>query len=850
MTERSPEVLFRDEARSRAALLSGLRYVVALDLTQGDEVFQSDVTATFSCAEPGAQTFVDLCAAAVGSIELNEEALDPTQVFDGHRITLPSLKATNTLRVIATCRYSNSGTGLHFFRDPTDGNPYLHSHFESREAHKTFACFDQPDLKGTFSFSVNAPATWLVASNAEVSERPADGAAGRWIFTTTEALSTYVAAIVAGPYHVVRDRHGDIDLGIWVRRSLAQYLDADELFEVTKQGFDFFHAYFDHPYPFGKYDQLFVPEFNAGAMENAGCVTFSEDYIFRSKVTDAARENRAGTILHEMAHMWFGDLVTMRWWDDLWLNESFATYMGTLSQERATRWTNAWTSFARTQKLWAMAQDQMPTTHPIVADAPDSETARTNFDGISYAKGASVLKQLAAYVGEEQFEAGVRNYISRNRWSNAELDDFLAALEETSGRDLGLWSKEWLETAGINTMGASFEVADGRYTSFTLEQSAAESHPTLRAHRIAVGLYGFDGQALVLRRRIELDASGASTAVAGLVGEQAAALVLPNDNDLAYTKIRLDEASLATITDHLAQLQDPLARVLCWNAAADQLRDAELAARDFIRLVINNIHVESDAGAVNQLLNMVLGAALRYGDPSNRTKALQQIAEQALEQLGRAEPEGDLQLIWARAFITAARSDEHIGVLRGMLDGDVPFTGLEVDTDLRWLLVTALAGVGTIGDDVIDAELEIDPTDAGQRLAAGARAIRPLVEAKAEAWQRIVGDETTPLATIRALITGFKRVDQADLVMPYRQQYFDAIETVWASRPMEVAMWFVGALYPDVLAGDELVELTERYLTEHPSAPPPVQRYLTENLDNVRRTLRCRQKDIEAGGSA
>jgi aminopeptidase N len=847
--DRSPEALFRYEARARATLISGVRYVIALDLTGGDETFESDTTITFACSEHGASTFLDLAAPSASFIELNGQRLEPSEVFDGHRITLAGLQAANTLRVVATCKYSNSGTGLHFFRDPVDGNPYLHSHFEAREAHKVFASFDQPDLKATFSFSVNAPAGWLIVSNTTALEQPPDGESGRWVFPTTELMSTYVTAIVAGPYHVVRDTHGDIELGIYVRRSLARYLDADEIFEVTKAGFDFFNEYFGLPYPFGKYDQLFVPEFNAGAMENAGCVTFSENYVFRSKVTETQRENRAGTILHEMAHMWFGDLVTMRWWDDLWLNESFATYMGTLAQSKATRWTNAWTTFARSQKLWAVTQDQMPTTHPIVADAPDTETARTNFDGISYAKGASVLKQLAAYVGEQPFAEGVRNYIMRNRWSNAELADFLGALEQTSGRDLGSWSKEWLETAGVNTMTASLETSEGRYTAVSLEQTAGERHPTVRSHRIAIGLYDFDGEALVLRRRVELDAVGASTQIEELVGEPVAALVLPNDLDLAYTKIRLDDASLATITDHLARLQDPLARVLCWNAAVDQVREAELPARDFVRLVANNIHVETDPGAVNQLLSIAMVAAVRYGDPANRTHALQQIAQHALTQLIRAESGSDLQLVWARAFMTAARSDEHLGIIKGLLDGDVPFTGLRVDTDLRWLAVQALAAMGAINDALIDAELEIDPTDAGQRHAAAAHSLRPQVEAKAEAWRRIVEDGSTPLATIRALLAGFQRPDQADLIMPYRDRYFDTLETVWESRPPEVVMTFVAGMYPDALVSEELVTATEDYLDAHPKAPPPVARYLAEHLDEAKRTLRIRQRDIEAGRS-
>ena len=842
-----PEALTRDEAKVRAALISDPEYTVALDLTKGEETFASETTVTFRCSKPGTSTFIDLTAPSVASIELNGAPV-PLDAHNGHRIRLDGLTAENTLHVVATCAFSNSGTGLHFFRDPVDGLPYLHTQFESREAHKAYANFDQPNIKGTFEFSVTAPEGWLVVSNTEAFEQPSSGA-GTWRFARTQRMSSYITAIVAGPYHVVRDRHNDIDLGIYCRRSLAQYLDPDEIFLVTKQGFDFFEKYFGYPYVFGKYDQLFVPEFNAGAMENAGCITFAEAYIFRSRTTDAARVNRAGTILHEMAHMWFGDLVTMDWWDDLWLNESFATYMGTLAQARATRFTNAWTRFSQGQKLWAMVQDQQPTTHPIVADAPDTETARTNFDGISYAKGASVLKQLVAWVGEEPFIEGIRGYFRRYEYGNADLDAFLGALEGSSGRDLGAWSKEWLETAGVNTFHVALEVKDGAYTAMTLEQSAPPDWPTLRSHRIGVGLYDLVDGSLQRRRHVELDAVGSSTAVTELVGEAQADLVLPNDDDLSYTKIRLDKRSLETLTDHLADLADPLARALCWTAAIDQLRDAELAARDYVRLVVNNIHTETDPGAVQQLLGGAAQAITLYGDPANRDAARLQLAMRALESLKAAEPGSDLQLVWARAFISNARTDEHVAIARGLLAGKTTFEGLSVDTDLRWLIVQGLAGLGAIEDRVIDAELDRDPTDQGQRYAAGARAAQPTAEAKAEAWSRIVDDPHTPLATIRSLIANFGRFDQAELIEPYRRRYFDSIEAMWNSRPVEVAVTVVDGMYPLALMSPDLIAETDAYLEAHTDAAPPIRRYLIENRDDAERALKARALDAAAGAA-
>ena len=845
-----PEALLRTEARERARIISDLTYTVALDLTRGDELFGSDATLTFACSEPGATTFIDLTAPGITLVELNGEQIAPS-AFDGHRITLVGLTTENTLRVIATCEYSKSGTGLHFFRDPVDDLPYLHTQFEAREAHKVFACFDQPDLKATFDIQVDAPENWTVVSNTTPTVQPSGAAEGTWAFARTKTMSTYLVAIVAGPYHVVRDSHGDINLGIYCRQSLARYLDHEEIFTVTKQGFDFFNSYFAYPYMWGKYDQLFVPEFNSGAMENCGAVTFNEGMLFRSKVTDAAREGRAGTILHEMAHMWFGDLVTMDWWDDLWLNESFATYMGTLSMARATRWDDAWVRFAQGTKMGAMAQDQMPTTHPIVADIPDTESARTNFDGISYSKGASVLKQLVAWVGEDPFVNGIRNYFRDHEYGNANLGDFLGSLEKASGRDLTSWSKEWLETAGVNMFRARLTTSGDTYGSFTLEQSAAmPEQPTLRSHRIALGLYDLVDGALTRRRRIEIDAVGASTDVAELVGERVPDLLLINDDDLAYCKIRLDDRSLATLTEHLAALGDPLARALVWAAVRDQLRDAEIAARDFVRLVLTNIHVETDPGTVGQLLGSCSLAMTFYGDPANVDALRHALALRALDETKKAEPGSDMQLTWARTFIGSARADDHLEVVKGLLDGTVTIDGLAIDTDMRWSIVSSLAGLGKIPDAVIDAELERDPTDAGKRQAASAFAMRPTPEAKVAAWKAIVEDDTVSFALKRSNVAAFGRYDQAHLVEPYVDRYFAQLQPMWDTKPPEVALFFCAAMYPGVLCNQALLAKTDEYIAANPASPPPIVRYLREGKDSVSRALRARAVDIAAGAKA
>ena len=637
--------LTRDEAHDRARLVNVRSYHVDLDLTGDDDVFTSQTTVTFGCSRPGAGTYVDLTAPAVTEIVLNGQQVGPG-AFDGDRITLANLAADNELRVRASCAYSRNGEGLHRFRDPVDGGVYLYSDLETFDAHRVYACFDQPDLKATFEFTVTVPAQWRVISNMapDVTGEPAGGQqTARWHFPPSPVMSTYITAVAAGPYHQVLTEHDGIPLGLYCRQSLARYLDPDEIFEVTRQGFDFFHQAFATRYPFGKYDQLFVPEYKAGAMENAGCVTFLEDYLFRSRVTDFRRQSRATTILHEMAHMWFGDLVTMRWWDDLWLNESFATWASVHAQAEATRWRGAWTSFAQLEKAWAYRQDQLPSTHPIAADVPDIAAVEANFDGITYAKGAAVLKQLVAYVGLGNFLAGLRRYFGQYAWSNATLGDLLAQLEAASGRELAGWSKQWLETAGVNTLRPEFELApDGTFAQFAVRQEAPETHPVLRDHRIAIGLYDRTPAGLVRRRRVETDISGERTVVAALGGEPQPDLVLINDDDLTYAKIRLDPHSAATLTTSIGEFTETLPAALCWAAAWDMCRDAELPAREYVRLVLGGIGAVSDVSVVQTLLRQTDATLRRYADPGWRQTgltltagALRQLMEQAGAGLGR-----------------------------------------------------------------------------------------------------------------------------------------------------------------------------------------------------------------------
>jgi aminopeptidase N len=836
------ENLTRDEARTRAALVEDVRYEVLLDLTRGDETFRCETRVLFRAAEPGATTFIDLTAHDVHEVVLNGRDIDATDVR-ATRVTLTDLAADNELRIVADMAYRHTGKGLHFFRDPTDDAVYLHSQFEPFDAHLVYPCFDQPDLKAVFDLSVDAPAGWVVVSNERCTEQPAEGAAGRWRFAPTPRLSTYVTAVVAGQYAAHHTTHGDVDLGFYVRASLLEHLEVAELAELTRQGLDWFDANFGIAYPFGKYDQLFVPEFSAGAMENPGCITFSESYVFRSRVTDAQRERRAETVLHEMAHMWFGDLVTMRWWDDLWLNESFATFCAVLSQVEATRFTKGWVTFLDSEKAWAKYQDQLPTTHPIAADLVDVEAVHQNFDGITYAKGASVLRQLVAYVGQEAFLAGCRAYFQAHQYGNAELADFLTALEEASGRDLSEWTRAWLSTSGINTLAADHAVADdGTFARFAVVQSADAAHPTLRPHRLAIGVYDWEATRLVRTHRVEVDVAGERTEVPALVGVDAGAMVLVNDDDLTFTKLRLDDRTMDVATSHLAALADPLPRALVWAAAWDMVRDGELPATQFVDLAIANSGAETEVGVTQRLAARSLGAAVRYAAPDHRDDLRRRLADHALAQLEQAEPGSGHQLVWARLLASAAHTDDQLERVAQLLDGSWDVPGLDVDTELRWHLVTALAREGAAGVDRIDRELERDQTDIGERHAITARAAMPDPEQKAAAWRRLTEDTSLSHTLSRQIWGGFQQMTQPKLLAEYGERYFDVLDDVWRDRDLEWAIEFSSDMFPLPCASEEVAARTAAVL-ERPDLPGPLRRVLLEEQDLLQRVLTARARD-------
>ncbi|SED65044.1 aminopeptidase N [Ruania alba] len=839
--------LTRDEAATRAALLSVDSYAIDLDLTGSDTHFASTTVIRFSCSQPGAATFADLVGAEVHEITLNGTALDPAEVYADSRILLRDLAAQNELRVMATLPYSRTGEGLHRFVDPADGRVYTYTQFEVPDARRVYTTFEQPDLKSVFTFTVTAPDQWRVISNAATPE-PAPAAEGTatWSFPTTERMSTYITALVAGEYHEVLDSYqganGAIALGHYCRQSLAEHLDVETLLHVTKQGFAFFEETFGVPYAFGKYDQLYVPEYNMGAMENAGAVTFRDEYLPRSRQTHSFYQQRANTILHEMAHMWFGDLVTMKWWDDLWLNESFAEWASHHAMASATEYTEVWTAFTNARKNWAYRQDQLPSTHPIAADNHDLEAVEVNFDGITYAKGASTLKQLVAWVGLEEFLAGLRAYFTEHAFGNTEFADLLRALEASSGRELAGWADEWLKTSGVNVLSPEFTISDGgAYETFAVHQGAASEFPTLRRHRIGIGLYDLTGGALTLRERVEVDVRGELTVIEELVGEAQPDLLLLNDGDLTYAKIRLDERSLATAVAHIQDSPDSLTRALLWGAAWDMTRDAQMPVATFVDLVLAGIGTETDLTAVGRLPASVRAAIELYTEPARRD-GLRETWESGLRDLlTGAEPGSDHQLAFARALAGAAQTPASLDLISALLDGSTALDGLTVDTDLRWALLTALTRTGRAGEEQIAAELERDNTISGQERAGMARAVRPDAAAKAQAWRDAVERDDVANETQRQTALGFATLGQADLLAPYLEKYLTMAESIWEDKGVQRASTALTYMFPLPLASAEAVDRVTQWLATS-SANPAAKRYVREGLDDMQRALTAQER--------
>ncbi len=848
-----PANITRAEAGARAAQVSTSSYRVTVDLTGSASTFTSTSTITLHSA--AGATFVDLIADSIVEATLDEVALD-TSGYNGERLEVQLSEGDHVLAVTAVCRYSNTGEGLHRFVDPVDERVYCYTQLEVADARRVYACFDQPDLKARFELSVLAAAHWTVLSNSPEVEPLVAGELGRWDFAPTPPISTYITALIAGEYHTVRSmlqgRDAEIALSLSCRQSMAPHLDADRLFEITARGFEVFEEHFGAAYPFSDYAQVFVPEFNAGAMENAGCVTLRDEYLYRSRVTAAAYEGRDNTILHELAHMWFGDLVTMTWWDDLWLNESFAEWASHFAQDELRQrygGPDPWATFCNMRKTWAYRQDQLPSTHPIAADMVDLQAVELNFDGITYAKGASALRQLVAFVGLEAFLAGVRTYFARHAWGNTRLADLLEALEESSGRDLSFFTGEWLQTAGVNTLSTDYALDEqGRFSRFAVVQTALPQWPTVRRHRIGIGLYDSTDDGIERVHRVEVDIEGARTEIEALVGVPEPAVVLLNDGDLSYAKIRLGRGR-EVVVHRMHEFRDPVARALLWGATWDLCRDAELSAADYVELVVRGVAVETDLTAVGAVLGQAETAVRYYAPPATQADLAGRWTAGLAGLLKQVEAGSDSQLAIVRALITSVTTPAGAQLLTAWLAGDEVPEGLSIDADLRWRLVTNLARLGAIDEAGIDAELARDNTATGAEKAAGARAARPSAAAKAEAWRLAVEDASVPNETHTQLCLNFWQLGQREVVQPYVQRWFDVMEDIaaqrngWGRRSLALRKNVGELLFPRPLGDRALVTRIDEWMAGT-ELNDSVRRMVSERRDDLERGLRCQ----EAGG--
>ncbi|MGW0532711.1 aminopeptidase N [Streptomyces sp. NPDC003032] len=842
-------VLTRDEAQTRAQLIDVHRYTVELDLTQAadpaGETFDSRTVIRFSARTDGA-TFVELKPAELRSATLDGQPLDPAGLLD-NRLALHGLTAgEHELRVDAAMRYSRTGEGMHRFTDPGDGETYTYTQLFMEDVQRVFAAFDQPDLKAVFELTVTAPKAWTVLANG-VTEHLGGGT---WRAAATPLIPTYLVAVAAGPYHSVRTEHRGLPFGIHCRRSLAPFMDADadEILDITRACFDRYHEKFEEPYPFDSYDQAFVPEFNAGAMENPGLVTFRDEFIYRSAVTDTERQTRAMVIAHEMAHMWFGDLVTLTWWDDIWLNESFAEYMGFQTTAEATRFKDPWTDFAVARKSWGYDADQRPSTHPVAPapDAvPDTASAMLNFDGISYAKGASALRQLVAWLGEKDFLAGINTHFARHKFANATLADFIDSLAHATDRDVHAWAEAWLRTTGVDTL-TSKVVHAGREWTLTLDRDT-DTHGDGRPHRVAVGVYDRDpsgGRGLVLRERYETDIPSTEPApapepVTPRDGGRPA-LIVPNDQDLTYAKIRLDDISQETALRAISGVPDALTRAVLWNSLRDMVRDGELDTGSYLATALAHLPEEPDLAIVQGVLTFATAhIAGRFTGPGERPAALATLGELCRDLIRRTEDGSHpgLRLTAVRSAIDVATQAAPLQAW--LTEGTVP-GGPELDPELRWRVLARLAVLDATDEATIAAELARDPSAAGQEGAARCRAALPDAAAKRSAWEAMFTSDELSNYLLKATAQGFWQPEQADLVQEYIPRYYEDAVAVAARRGPAIADVVGQWAFPAPFVDADTLRLGERCLRDADPIPA-LRRRFTDQLDDLARALRVRQ---------
>ena len=878
----SPTNLRHEEASWRSSVCRVPSSHVAVDLTEAtarhEAAFGVRCLMRLDIRQRAEGLWVDFVGQTVDSLSIDGQPAPVT--WDGARIGLPVLDpGEHTVEITARGRYSNSGQGLHRFHDPVDGATYLYTHFEPSDARRAWPVMEQPDIKTRFSLEVTHPRGWTVMSNT----RPqADGSSPQsptgsevTSFVASRPLPSYLTALAAGSWHQVTgqwtspSRPGlTIPLSWSCRASLAEHLDAAELLDLTRAGLDLYDRAYAYGFPWDSYDSVLVPEYNLGAMENPGCVTFNEElYLFRGPVTRSQRAGRANTILHEMCHMWFGDLVTPTWWEDTWLKESFADHQGTWAEAEAAGYTEAWVSFASTRKAWAYLEDSRPaTTHPIVAQVDDVEAARQAFDGITYAKGAAVLKQLVAHVGQEIFLKASGLLFERRAYGNASLDDFLRVLSQISGRDMHDWARAWLHTAGPSVITDELAVHEGRIASLTLRQEGTDSmtgQSVLRPHTLIVGLYSFDeGEALVRTHRLPVTLDAERLDVAEAVGLPAPDLVVVNDEDLTYAVVRPDDASLSCLTTSLGSLHDPMARSLAWSMLHNLVRDAVIDAALFVQAVLAHADDDTEPSTLTVLLNQALRVACRYAGSHTRRALLERLladdstdlskeAEPAVlhggwGRLRAAAPGSDAQIVRARAWLEAAGQARLLGEAgsaqvaaraREILDGALP--GLGLDADMRWRALTALARLDAVSADDLEAQRKADLTASGITHYLQASSSMPRQDIKDEVFDRLLNDKALSNDHVDALVAGFAVDAHRELTAAFTPRYLQELTGLWSGRGQEIATRLVVGLFP--ACGDEVdAQAVEGWLATQPEAPSALRRLILKSLDDLRRALTAR----------
>jgi aminopeptidase N len=829
----STRALTRVEARQRAEIISVASYDVQLDLTgcdAGVATFGTQTRILFSCSHSGASTFAEF-----RSTEPSQAVLNGRQVpIANGRIALDHLAPENELLVKGRGVYSTAGEGLHRSLDPADGSVYVYSNCFLHDASRVFACFDQPDLKATFQLRVIAPTAWTVISNTPRAATPIDS------FNATPQLPTYLVALAAGPYASAHDvwtppnGESPVPLGLFCRRSLAPHLDEEELFATTKAGLQFYTSQFGHDFPFEKLDQLFAPEFNGGAMENAALVIHMDEMLFRSEVTETERESRAVTLLHELAHMWFGDLVTMTWWDDLWLNEAFATYCSYLATAEVTPFTDAWTTFCIQEKTNARAADLRPSRHPVSGDVIDTDAALLNFDAISYNKGASLLRQLSERIGRDTFFSGVSGYFAEHAWGNTDLNDFIQALMKAGGGRLEAWSNDYLKTVGCPTIGveAAKAVATGERDDLTLWQKGS-----MTDQRVGIGLYQHRDDRLTRVRRLDVELTGQSTPLSN-VASDVPEVVLANEGDWAYASIELDIRSLAAVSSiGVSSFDESLPRALVWGSLWDMTGSGRLAAAQFIEQVATDLALEDNVPIIELLLERARIASERLVNADLTAELRTALAEACFEAGLSAEPRSGRRLALVHGELTFATTSEQLDRIAALLDGPEEQLGLLVDADLRWRLLRTLAAMGQRSSAAIESELVRDETAFGHHHAARARAALFDATAKETAWAYATGAAATSTnRTVAESCLGFWQWNQRDLCRPFVSDYFAVLDEVWSQRDTEIAQQMTNELFPALYTEVETLNMVDAHLAR-PDLPAGQRRILLDRRYDLSRAL-------------